>query len=89
MRNPIKLNVDLYKPSGKWGYGFEVEIPMPHPGTCVSDEALLAEIAERQKEVTPDSVTGGHYIVVIKETPETMENPDYKGFLCRLIMNTR
>lgn len=87
-RKMVELNVDLYKPSGKWGYGFKVSIPMPHPGMYVQNHELLAEISERQTEITPEAVTGGNYIVVIKETPETMADPEYKGFLCRLIMNT-
>lgn len=87
-RKMVKLNVDLYKPSGKWGYGFQVEIPMPHPGVYVQNHELLAEISERQTEVTPSAVTGGSYIAVIKETDECMNDPEYKGFLCRLIPNS-
>ena len=81
-----KLNVDLYKPSGKWAYGFSVWIEQPLG--YVETRQLLQFIAVNQKEVTPAAVVNGSYHVVIKETPESMENPHYTGFLCRMVPAT-
>lgn len=79
----IKLSVDLYKPSGKWAYGFSVWIKEPHG--YIETEDLLKEISLLQNQVHPACVVDGQYVVVIKESEETVENPEYKGFLCRMV----
>lgn len=82
-RKTVDLVVDLYKPSGKWAYNCDCTIPAPS-GYC-SDELLLGLIARAQKDVTPSAVTRRDYMVVIKETKECMDDPEYQGFLCRVI----
>jgi hypothetical protein len=82
----VTVNVDLYKPRGKWGYGFQVTFEAPIG--WVDDTTLLDLIADNQSEVNRGAVTDGGYTVVIKETEECMNNPDYKGFLGRLIPST-
>ncbi len=80
----IKLNVDMYAPhSGKWKYGFSVW--MKEPKGYIETKELLEGISLLQNAVQPSSLTSGNYTVVIKESEETMENPDYQNFLCRLV----
>lgn len=82
-RKTVDLCVDLYKPSGKWAYNCDCTITPPS-GYC-SDDLLLSLIANAQDQVTPSCVTRRDYIVVIKETKECMDDPDYQGFLCRMV----
>lgn len=81
-----KINVqwDLYKASGKWAYGGVVELEVRNHH-WYSDEELLSMIAANQKEVHAQTIAGRGYHAVIKETEAGMNNPDYKGFLCRMI----
>jgi hypothetical protein len=57
MAGKVKLNVDLYKPSGKWGYGFQVWIDVPDG--YITDSDLLEVISLQQKEISPSTITGG------------------------------
>lgn len=88
MTNKVTVQVDLFKPSGKWGYGFKSTFDAP-VGRYVEDQELLLLVALNQSEVAPAAVTNGTYDVYIKETDECMADPDYKGFLCRLIKHWR
>lgn len=83
MTNQVTVQVDLFKPSGKWAYGFKSTFDTP-PGWIGTND-LLALIADNQKEVTPGCVVDGSYSVYIKETDECMNDPAYQGFLCRLV----
>lgn len=87
MTNQVTVQVDLFKPSGKWAYGFKSTFESP--SQWVEDTALLRLISENQSEVSPSAVTNGSYDVYIKETDECMARPEYKGFLCRLIKHWR
>jgi len=79
----IRVNFDLYKQGGKWAYGGVAIIDQPEG--YVDDVTLLRLIASGQQEVTPAAILNGGYTVIIKETPETMLDPQYQGFLCRMI----
>lgn len=79
----VTVQVDLFKPSGKWAYGFKSTFDVPSP--YVENAALLDLISKNQSEVSPTAVTGGSYDVYIKETEECMNDPKYQGFLCRMI----
>lgn len=83
MANQVTVQVDLFKPSGKWAYGFKSTFDAPLG--WVDDAALLALIAANQSEVSANAITNGWYSVYIKETDECMADPVYQGFLCRLI----
>lgn len=82
-RKQVTVNVDLYKPSGKWAYGFKSTFDQPDG--YIDDERLLFLISVNQDQVGPRAVTHGDYTAVIKETEECMNDPEYKGFLCRMI----
>lgn len=88
MTNKVTVQVDMFKPNGKWAYGFKSTFNAPITG-YVEDQQLLLLIGLNQNEVVPHAVTNGTYDVYVKETDECMNDPDYKGFLCRLIKHWR
>lgn len=77
----IKLTWNLFKESGKWAYGGEVEVS----GTWhIWDDELLQEIDDLQTEVRDGLITSRSMTLVIMETKEQQEKPDYHGFCAQL-----
>ena len=79
----VTVNWDLYKPSGKWAYGGQATFPQPEG--YLETPNLLMLVAHNQNEVGNHCIIDGGYTVVIKETAECMADPEYKGFLCRMV----
>lgn len=78
----ILLHVNLFTETGKWKYGFEVEVSYD-PGGGEHDR-LLAEIDMLQREVVKGTVISGGYHVVITDDPEHKRNPTGSFFMNRL-----
>lgn len=83
--NRAVVQWDLYKESGKWAYGGKATFDVPKG--FIDDAQLLKLVATApdQNQVHPNTILDRHYMVVIKETEETMDSPTYVGFLCRVI----
>lgn len=82
MPSTILVHVDLFGGTGKWKYGFEVEITYHHGGE--DHGMLLKEIDEKQTEVVKGTVTKAGYYVVITDDPEQRRNPTGRFFMNRL-----
>lgn len=67
----MKIQVDFYKPSGKWYAGGEVEIGDAKP----YDDDLLYIIWENQQILT--SKHSKYYTVVTNDTPDNDADPNY------------
>jgi hypothetical protein len=80
----ILLRVDLFKPEGKWKYGFEVEVP----NTPLAEPyEILSNIDQLQNDLVRGTVTSGQYTVVLDDSPEQARNPHGSFFFKRLYTN--
>lgn len=66
----MKVNVNLFAPSGKWKYGGVVELSEQHPMWSVE---FRQEVVQNQQFVSPG--TFDHYAVVITHRDNYDEDP--------------
>lgn len=76
------IHVSLYTKTGKWKYGFNVELL--YSTTFQDHKGLLEAIDGAQHDVIPGVITGGGYFVVLDDHPEQARNPTGSFFLNRL-----
>jgi hypothetical protein len=78
----IKCRWDAYKASGKWYAGQEIDIPASLVGQ--SSTLVLEYIRQQQTQLVPVGFMDFHH--VIRETDAQAADPNYKGFMSRLML---